>query len=391
MAEPAVDVSLVFVELGAATLGLALLSRFASRLGLSAIPLYLLAGLAFGNGGVLPLPFSEGFAHVGAEIGVVLLLFTLGLEYTGAELAQTLRSGVRAGLIDILFNFAPGVVFGLLLGWRPTVAAAFGGITYVSSSGVIAKVLQELGRHNSPETRTIISVLVLEDLAMAVFLPLLSVALTDQTGEAAVISVAVAVVAVAVVLVVALAFGEPLSRAAVHGSDEVILLTSFGLVLLVSGIAQRLQVSAAVGAFLVGIAVSGPFAKHAGRVIAPVRDLFAAVFFFFFGLQIAPGALLPALPLAFGLVAVTTMTKFATGWLAAGGVGLRGRIRAGATLIARGEFSIVIAGLAVGAGAAPQVASLAAAYVLACAIIGPVAARAADPLANVILKAQQRT
>jgi len=126
-------------------------------------------------------------------------------------------------------------------------------------------------------------------------------------------------------------------------------------------------------------------------VIVPVRDLFAAVFFFFFGLQIAPGALLPALPLAFGLVAVTTMTKFATGWLAAGGVGLRGRIRAGATLIARGEFSIVIAGLAVGAGAAPQVASLAAAYVLACAIIGPVAARAADPLANVILKAQQRT
>src|SRR5574337_783572 len=151
-------------------------------------------------------------------------------------------------------------------------------------------------------------------------------------------------------------------------------------------VAQRLQVSAAVGAFLVGIAVSGPFATHAGRVIAPVRDLFAAVFFFFFGLQIAPAALLPVLPLAFGLVAVTAMTKFTTGWFAAGGADLRGRIRAGATLIARGEFSIVIASLAVAAGASPQVASLAAAYVLACAIIGPVAARAADPLASFVAK-----
>ena len=120
-----------------------------------------------------------------------------------------------------------------------------------------------------------------------------------------------------------------------------------------SGLAQRIQVSAAVGAFLVGIALSGPLAKQAHRVISPVRDLFAAVFFFFFGLQVAPKELLPVLPLAMALVVITAATKLLSGWWAARLAALSGAsaLRVGATLIARGEFSIVIAGLAVAAGA----------------------------------------
>ena len=101
------DISLIFIELGAAIIGLALLTRLASRLGFSAIPLYLLAGLAFGNGGILPLQFSEDFVHIGAEIGVILLLFMLGLEYSGEELGENLRSGFPAGIVDFLLNFPP--------------------------------------------------------------------------------------------------------------------------------------------------------------------------------------------------------------------------------------------------------------------------------------------
>jgi CPA2 family monovalent cation:H+ antiporter-2 len=382
------DVSSVFIELGAATLGLALLSRFASRFGISAIPLYLLAGLAFGNGGLLPLAFSKDFVHVGAEIGVVLLLFMLGLEYTGSELTNSLRTGVRGGVIDFVLNFSPGALAGLILGWSPVVAAAFGGITYVSSSGIIAKVLHELGRESNVETPTIVSILVFEDLAMALFLPLLSVVLTGRAGSGAVTSVLGALAAVGVVLLVALRFGPRLSRAFSHRSDEIILLTCFGIVLLVSGLAQRIQVSAAVGAFLVGIALSGPLAKQAHRVISPVRDLFAAVFFFFFGLQVAPKELLPVLPLAMILVVITAATKLLSGWWAARLAALTGAsaLRVGATLIARGEFSIVIAGLAVAAGAEPKVASVSAAYVLLCAIAGPLAARAADPVFALMTK-----
>src|SRR5712692_6635154 len=107
VAAPDPNIALVFIELGAATLGLALLSRVASRAGVSAIPLYLLAGLAFGNGGVLPLPFSESFVHVGADIGVALLLFVLGLEHSGSELLASIRGSIRGGILDFILNFTP--------------------------------------------------------------------------------------------------------------------------------------------------------------------------------------------------------------------------------------------------------------------------------------------
>src|ERR1700738_1460710 len=125
------DVSHVFIELGLAVVGLAVLARIANRWGFSAIPLYLLAGLAFGNGGLAPLNFSRDFVHSGAEIGVLLLLFMLGLEYTGEELKQSLRDGLAAGLADFVLNFPPGLIAGLLLGWRPLPSVLLGGATYI--------------------------------------------------------------------------------------------------------------------------------------------------------------------------------------------------------------------------------------------------------------------
>jgi CPA2 family monovalent cation:H+ antiporter-2 len=375
------DIAWIFIELGAAIVGLAILARLASRWGFSAIPLYLLAGLAFGNGGLLPLPFSEGFVNVGAEIGVILLLFMLGLEYTGEELAASVRGGLPAGLADIALNFVPGLLAGLALGWSPLAALLLGGVTYISSSGVIAKVLSELRRMTNPETPSILSILVLEDLAMAVFLPLVAVLLIGQGVGAAIVSIGVALATVAVVLFVAVRYGKVISRVVAHESDEIILLSTFGAMLLVAGVAQQLQVSAAVGAFLVGIALSDPIVEQAHRLLGPLRDLFAAVFFFFFGLQIDPATLPPVLLLAVGLGVVTALTKLLTGWWAAGraGIDIPGRLRAGAALIARGEFSIVIAGLGVSAGLEPQLGPLSAAYVLFLAVLGPIVVRAIEP------------
>src|ERR1700710_657627 len=233
------DVSRIFIELGAATVGLAILARLASRWGFSAIPLYLLAGLAFGNGGLMPLNVSQEFVHIGAEIGVVLLLFMLGLEYTGEELGASLRTGLPSGLVDFALNFSPGFAAGLLLGWGALAAVLLGGVTWISSSGVIAKVLSELGRLNNPETPTILSVLVLEDLAMAIFLPLVSVLLVGRSWREGAVSVTIALATVGAVLFVAVRFGRGISRAVAHQSDEIILLTTFGLVLLVAGLAQR--------------------------------------------------------------------------------------------------------------------------------------------------------
>lgn len=376
------NISFVFIELGIAIIGLALLTRIASRWGFSSIPFYLLAGLAFGNGGILPLQFSEEFVEIGAEIGVLLLLFMLGLEYSGEELSTNLKTGLPAGILDFFLNFPPGLIMGLLLGWNPLAAILLGGVTYISSSGIIAKVLSELGRLNNKETPTIISILVIEDLAMALYLPLIAVLLIGLGFADALISILIALATVSIVLFIALRYGKRISSLISHKSDEVLLFTTLGLVLLVAGIAQSLQVSAAIGAFLVGIAMSDSIAKRTHKLLGPLRDLFAAIFFLFFGLQVDPASLPPVLLLAVILGVITTLTKLFTGWWAArrADVDPAGALRAGAALVARGEFSIVIAGLGVSAGLEPQLGAISAAYVLFLAILGPILARFIEPL-----------
>ncbi|MGH9043103.1 MAG: cation:proton antiporter [Acidimicrobiia bacterium] len=371
----------LLIELGIFLLVLAGLGRLSGLFGLSPIPLYLLAGLANGSGGLLPLGPTEDFVRVGAEIGVVLLLFTLGLEYSASELIGGLRVGAPAGAVDAVANFTPGFATGLLLGWDLRAALVLGGVTWVSSSGVVAKLLSDLGRVGNRETPAILAVLVVEDLAMAAFLPLIG----SLVGGGGVLSVVAALLlaaaAVTLAFWVALHHGPVLSRLVFSRSDEVLLFSVLGLTLAVAGLAEELSVSAAVGAFLVGITFSGPAADGARALLGPLRDLFAGVFFVFFGLSVDPSQLVPVLGPALVLALVTVPTKVATGWWAAArlGVARAGRIRAGATLVARGEFSVVLASL--GAGLEEDLLALAAAYVLVTAVTGPVLARFADPLA----------
>ncbi|MFI5531984.1 cation:proton antiporter [Kitasatospora sp. NPDC051853] len=376
----------IFIELGAIILTLGVLGRIAGRYGLSPIPLYLLGGLAFGHGGLLPLSSSEDFVATGAEIGVILLLLMLGLEYTASDLVTNLKSQYPAGIVDFVFNALPGAAMALLLGWGPVAATVLAGVTWISSSGVIAKVLGDLGRLGNRETPVILSILVLEDLAMAVYLPILTALLAGAGLVAGGITLAIALATAGAVLFVALRYGRLISRFVSHDDPEKLLLVVLGLTLLVAGVAQQLQVSAAVGAFLVGIALSGEAAEGAHTLLSPLRDLFAAVFFVFFGLNTDPASIPPVLLPALALAVVTALTKIATGWWAARRAGLasRARWRAGGALVARGEFSIVIAGLAVAAGIEPALGPLATAYVLLLVVIGPLAARWTEPIASAI-------
>jgi CPA2 family monovalent cation:H+ antiporter-2 len=204
------------------------------------------------------------------------------------------------------------------------------------------------------------------------------------------VTLGIALVTVLVVLGAALRYGTHISRALASNSDEVLLLSVLGLTLLVAGLAQQLQVSAAVGAFLVGIAVGGPVSDRATLLLGPLRDLFAAAFFLFFGLQIELRSLPPVLASAVALAVVTAITKVVTGWWAAKRIGVArpGRVRAGTALVVRGEFSIVIAGLGVAAGVEPELGALAAAYVLVLAVSGPVLTRFADELGRLSARAR---
>jgi CPA2 family monovalent cation:H+ antiporter-2 len=371
--------ALLLLELGGVILALGVLARLAGRLGISPIPLYLLGGLAFGDGGLFPLITSQDFVDTGAQLGVVLLLFMLGLEYTGDELIKGLRTGAPAGFVDLLVNYTPGYLAGLIIGFGPIGSLFLGGVTYISSSGVVAKLLSDLGWTGNRETPVVLSILVFEDLAMAVILPILGALALGGALAGTIGSVVAALSLVALTIGVASRHGHRLSRIAFSGSDEVNLLTVLGVTLIVAGLAEQIHVSAAVGAFLVGIGVSGEAANRVRDLLAPLRDLFAGVFFVFFGLSIDPGTLSDVAGYAIVLALVTGATKAATGWWAAGraGVSVRGRRRAATALLARGEFSIVIAGLGLTAGVGGKLGPIAAAYVLIMATTGPVLARLA--------------
>ncbi len=369
------------VEIGVLLLLLGAAGALAWRLSLTPIPLFLLAGLAVGEGGVFPAPASAGFLEVAAAMGVVLLLLTLGLQFSPGEFTQSLRRHTPSGLVDLLLNAVPGFVAGILLGLPPAGAVALAGVTWVSSSGIVARTLSDLGRLGYRETPSVLSVLVLEDVAMAAYLPVLGVLLAGDGATSSIAGIAVSVAAVSAVSAVLLLSnraGPHLERLLTHDSDEQVMLRTLGLTLVVAGLAEQLHISAAVGAFLVGLAIPGRTAQTARRVLDPLRDLFAAAFFLSFGYHIDPSDLPRALPAALALAAVTATTKIAAGWYAAGrdGVGPRGRWRAGTALVARGEFSLVIAALAASAGIT-ELAHVAAAYVLLLAVTGPVLTRIA--------------
>ena len=377
------DVALAFIEIGAIAVGLSFLALAAGRVGVSAVPLYLIAGLAFGEGGIIDVTVAEGFVATTAEIGVLLLLLSMGLEYSTDELRAGLRSGALPGVVDAVTNAGPGVIVGYILGWSTPAAILLGGITWVSSSGIVSKVLSDLGRMGNRETPAVLNLLVFEDLAMAVYLPVAAALVVGGSPADTAATVAIALVAVAVIIGLGLRFGDVLSRSLSIGSDETLLLAVFGLTLVVAGLAQQLQVSAAIGAFLVGLALSGEVQHRAAGLIGPLRDLSAAVFFVFFSFRINPADLVPVLVPAVILAAVTSVTKFGTGWYAASrlGVGQRGRWRAATVLIARGEFAIVVAALGASLVEGPEIAALGAAYVLITDVVGPVATKFADRLA----------
>lgn len=382
----------LLVELGAILVGLAILSRLAGRIGMPTIPLYLTVGLAFGRGGIVPLVTARDFVQVGAEIGLILLLFMLGLEYTARELTTTLRSHAGVGILDLILNFTPGFLFGLFFGWGVVLALVLGGVTYVSSSGIIAKVLSDQGWTGNRETPVVLSTLVIEDLVMALYLPIIGVLLVGGGDIAALAPAGIGVAVVALVLAAANRLEVGISRLIFSRSDESLLLTILGVTILVAGAAELFGVSAAVAALVVGIVLSGPAAEAAHGLLSPLRDLFAAFFFAFVGLSVDPASIPPVLLPAGALAVVTLGTKFATGWIGAArsGVGLRGRSRAGAMLSARGEFSIAIAGLAAAAGVAADFEALAISYVFILAISGPILARLADPIGSVFLRRSQR-
>ncbi|GGL56318.1 cation:proton antiporter [Halocalculus aciditolerans] len=372
------------LEVGIALLAIALAGALARRFGQSVIPAYIAAGIIVGPhvptnlfGVSLRLVEHTAFIDTIAELGVVLLLFFLGLEFHVETLFSNTRRVLGIGALDFAVNAAVGVAIGLLFGFGVTGTVLLVGIVYISSSAIITKSLTEAGWLANPDAEVILSTLVVEDLLIAVYLAVVSaVVIGGGTLSEAAVTVGQSFVFLAVLAAAASLGTKQVERVFDINSDELFVLHVFGVLVVVAALALSLGVSEAVAAFFVGTAFTGTsLVERIETALTPLRDVFAAVFFFSIGLVtdllvVADVAVLLAVA-----VLLTTASKLVSG-VASGrlyGLSDRRSVRVGLGLVARGEFSLIIATLAA-TSAVPEVRDLvpafAAGYVLAMSLLG---------------------
>lgn len=363
--------ALILAEMGGILLLLGILAFIATKVRLSVVPLFIGMGLAFGDGGIVGVGLSEDFLLIGAQIGAILLLLLLGLEYSAREIGDSLKLRWKAGLYDILFNATPGAIVALVLGWGIPGAIILGGITYVSSSGIAAQLIRESGFQRSETARRTVGILVFEDLALAPYLPVASAVISAAGVLVGAISVSVALVVIGLVILISIKREHFLSNFLNTQNATGLLLTVFGAALLFAGLAELAGVSGAIAAFLVGLLLSGDVAAVARARLSPLRDFFSALFFLFFGLITNPADIIGVLPIALLLTGLGIGGKFLVAKLMAGEMSdPMSWLRIGAFLTPRGEFSIVIAGLALSASFADQLLPLVLTYVLLTTLTG---------------------
>jgi len=390
------------LEIGIALVALALAGLAANRLSLSVIPAYIVVGILVGPnpptelfGVSLRLVAYGEFVQLAAELGIVALLFFLGLEFSVGQLLADRRRIAAAGGVDFLLNFGVGVAIGVAFGRTPLETVLLAGIVYISSSAIVTKSLIERGWIANPEAEPVLGTLVFEDLLIAVYLALVAAVVSGAGGlTGAAVDVARAFAFLGGLAVVAWYATDWVERAFDLASDELFLLHVLGVTTLIAGAALALGISEAVAAFFVGTAFSQT--SHVERiehVVAPVRDLFAAFFFFAIGLQ-TDVTLLPAVGSLLAVaVVVTTASKLVSGTVAGRLYDLTPMrsLRTGLALVPRGEFSLIIAALvvaSVGTGSdaladfAPVVTAFAVGYVLVMSVLGTVLIQSADTVTD---------
>lgn len=366
---------------GAVLAALALAGLLFDKLRQSVIPAFILLGMS-----LRPLDLDEHLVEALATLGVVLLLFFMGLEFSVGALLRDRRRIVRNGGIDLLVCFPAGFLVGAWMGGGWTGALLMGGAFYVSSSAIIAKSTIELRRAADPETEVALGVLVFEDLFMALFLAVLSGAVlsADPSAGMALWGIVKALLFFAAVVGLALYARPLLDRAFDLDSDDLFLLLTGGVVLLLSWGALAAGLSEAIGAFLAGLLLAETEHKErAERLFGPLQGLFAAVFFLGFGLSLDPSTFAGVWPYALLLAVVGVILKVGTGmWIGRrDGLPKRNALSLGLTLVPRGEFSILLAGIAVTAGL-PAVGATIALLVLSLSLAGTVGLRFAPDIAR---------
>ncbi|MFF1296140.1 MULTISPECIES: cation:proton antiporter [unclassified Streptomyces] len=377
------------LAMGGAFLAAALLARLGGRIGLPTIPLFMLAGILLGphTPGIVLVQDAHDFEMLSA-LGLVLLLFYLGLEFHLDDLRSGGKRLLAAGGIYLVLNVGAGLGFGFALGWGAREALVLAGVLGISSSAIVTKILIDLGRLGRPETRLILGVIVVEDIFLALYLAALQPVIGGAQGLGDVLWQAGKAFGFLLALAAAARYGTRLVARLIAVRDNELLVISFlGAAVLVAGISEVLGVADAIGAFMVGLILAGtPSAARIRRLVHPLRDAFAAIFFFAFGLAIDPAVVASVAGPVAAAAAVTVVMNVVAGLLVARlyGYGPERAAEIATTLVARGEFALILAAMATSAGLDERLAPFIAGYVLVLAVLGPVVAGRAELLSRAL-------
>jgi CPA2 family monovalent cation:H+ antiporter-2 len=357
---------------------LGVLGLIASRFGLSAIPAYLLAGLLLGPNEpkFLSLIQPSEVTDFVAEIGLVFLLFFLGLEFTLGRLARSRRHALVGGTIDFAVNAGVGLLVGVAAFGLSFPALILGSAIYVSSSAVTVKGLIDFRRLADDETDLVLAILVAEDLVIAFALGF--AAGGGATAPETLVTLAKAMGFITASLAASKWLSTGLDRLLDRLPREFFLLAVFAFLTGMAALGAELGVSEAIGALMAGVVLSETSVREEiEERFFSFRDVFAALFFFTFGLTIDVSAVRSVGWIVALAVVLTIAGKVAGGYAAGiiGGLNPRRSFNAGVALIAHGEFTVILAQVAtenpaISREASTELVAFAGLYVLLTASIG---------------------
>ncbi|MCY7784759.1 MULTISPECIES: K(+)/H(+) antiporter subunit KhtU [unclassified Bacillus (in: firmicutes)] len=372
---------LVF-EVGTALVLVAIASLIANKIKFSIIPFLIVLGMLLGphapKVGIIDLTFIESSEIIEffGRMGVLFLLFYLGLEFSVGKLIKSGKSIAIGGTIYILINFSLGMLYGFITGFSFLEVLVLAGVITISSSAIVAKVLVDLKRTANPETELILGIIMFEDIFLAVYLSVVSgLVLGDATSVgSALLSILIAFGYMLLFFIAARKLPPLLNKLLDIRSNEVFIIVIFAALFFIAGFSETIHVAEAIGALLLGLVFSET--EHSDRIehlVVPFRDFFGAMFFFSFGLSIDPFSLGEAVWLALGAVILTILGNFIAGMVAGRRAGLSHKASSniGLTIVSRGEFSIIVANLGIAGGLSATLKPFAALYVLILAILGP--------------------
>ncbi|WP_318199012.1 cation:proton antiporter [Streptomyces sp. MCL20-2] len=375
--------------MGGAFLAAAVLARLGGRIGLPTIPLFILAGILLG-------PHTPGYTLLSnphdlemlSALGLVLLLFYLGLEFHMDDLKTGGRKMAIAGGTYLVLNVGAGLIFGFALGWGTSEALVLAGVLGISSSAIVTKILVDLGRIGNPETRPILGIIVVEDIFLALYLAALQPILSGADSLSAALVDGGKAFGFLLLLALAARFGTKLIGKLMNTKDDELLVISFlGVAVFVAGVSEMFGVADAIGAFMVGLMLgSTSSGDRILKLVHPLRDAFGAIFFFAFGLSIDPGDLPSVLWPVVAAVVLTLAMNIAAGLAAAKvySFGAQATSNIATTLVARGEFALILATMAAAAGLDERLSPFIAGYVLLLAVLAPLAAGRSHWLARIL-------